>query len=107
MRIIHDKSYTVAERVKFAPFIVQNILDSTIRLAGEMKLFNLTFQSSQNNENLVFLVSCQENVKAGDFSFWTKNIAQIKVAVQAIWFDHSFRTCFTKVNFYLSDSVQL
>ncbi len=52
MRIIHGKNYTLDERKKYTHLIVQNIVDSIVRLVEAM--YSLFYFEFQNELNLAY-----------------------------------------------------
>lgn len=107
MRIIHDKNYTNEECRRYKPVIIQNILDSTIRLVEAMSIFNINFEKKENTTNYNKIVECNMRLKSGDMNDWNKNSKDYSNAIKSIWGDKSIKFCFEKRNlFYLIDSTE-
>jgi hypothetical protein len=107
MRIIHDKNYTVEERVKFKPLIIQNLIDSIIRLVEAMQRFNLDFENHENKHNFQVLLTCNENLKI-DLRDWNKDAYLYGAVIKDLWNDESIQKCYERRNqFYLNDSTKL
>lgn len=107
MRIIHDKNYSYEECRRYKPVIIQNILDSTIRLAQAMSIFNINFDKKENIVNYEKILECNMKLKSGDMNDWNKNSKDYADAIKSIWGDNSIKFCFEKRNlFYLIDSTE-
>lgn len=72
MRIIHGKNYSIDERKKYKHLIIQNVIDSVVRLVDAMKLFSLTFENESNEICTNLILNCQQNLKS-DLIDWNSN----------------------------------
>jgi hypothetical protein len=109
MRIIHDKNYTIEERKKYKPLIINNILDSINRLVHAMhKIFRINFDNEENHANYELLLEFQEKLKSDNLlEEWTQNGAKYAKIINSIWTDESIKFCYKKRNqFYLTDSTE-
>jgi hypothetical protein len=107
MRIIHGLNYTDTERKRYKPVIIQNIIESIVRLVEALKLFSLCFESKENDENFNLITKLNQNLKS-DMSDWNVNAQNYRQLIEKIWKDNSIKTVFNKKNkFYISDSIEL
>ena len=113
MRIIHGKNYSLDERKKYTHLIVQNIVESLVRLVDAMRsLFYLDFENKLNNQYFdEFIVNLQTNLKTNTLlakTDWYSNLSRYMQIMTSIWKDVSIQYCFDKRNlFYLNDSTAL
>ena len=112
MRIIHGRNYSLDERKKYTHLIIQNIIDSLVRLVDAMQTqFYLDFENAHNNEYFTeFIQKLQHSLKANllPMTDWYSNLNSYKSMIDSIWRDKSIKWCYTKRNlFYLNDSTEL
>jgi hypothetical protein len=107
MRIIHGKNYTINERKKYHHLVIQNIIDSIVRLADAMKFFSISFENYSNIEGFENILVCQQYLKI-DLNDWNQNLMNYYTIIKSIWNDNSIQIVLKKKNkFYLNDSIEL
>ena len=104
MRIIHGKKYTIEERKKYTHLIVQNMLDSLVRLYEAMKsLFYFDFENELNEAYYdQFVLKLHEALKSEEKlvnTDWYTHLNTYYQIINSIWNDEAIRFCFKKRNF--------
>lgn len=106
MRIIHGSNYSFEERKKYKPLILQNIVDSIVRLVNAMKQFNKNFITDLNDDNFTLMTICHQKLQL-DLVDWNQNLKKYYYAITSIWDDESIKITYQRRNkFYLIDSIE-
>ena len=107
MRIIHGTNYTVDERKKYKPLIIQNIIDSIIRLVNAMRYqFLMEFTFNSNEDCFTHIQNCDEKLHLG-LDDWNQNLNGYFESIKSIWEDPSIMKTYQRRNkFYLIDSIE-
>jgi hypothetical protein len=107
MRIIHGTNYSLDERKKYKPLIINNIIDSIIRLVNAMKYqLHMEFKLHSNEENFSAILNCSENL-LHDLTDWNQKSNKYFELIKSIWEDPNVeRTYEFRNKFYIIDSIE-
>ena len=109
MRIIHGSNYTVNQRKKFKLLIIQNLLDSAVRLVNAMhQIFDNNFENEENDANFQIILEVAQIIEKVDWSYeWTKHAKKLNEAIKLIWNDFSIKLTYAKRNkYFLYDATE-
>jgi hypothetical protein len=110
MRIIHGNNYNESDRKKYKPLVIQNLLESIVRLVSAMRqVFMQEFDNLENKDHFQLILAAHEELETSpeNLDHWGQHSLAYVHAIQSIWSDISIRLVYANRNkFFLGDSTE-